>query len=61
MFDTVLGLMVELVPVLLGQLFTPSTESNRDPASATPTISAPIPCWSIEKGASRIGAQVEST
>lgn len=57
MFDMVLSLVGELVPVLIGQLFRPSTESNLDSAAATPT-SAPDPRRPIEKEASPIGAQV---
>jgi hypothetical protein len=37
MFDMVLSLVVELVPLLLGQLFRASGDSNLDSAAATPT------------------------
>ena len=43
MFDTVLNLVVEVVPMLSGQLFRSITEPNPDPKAAPPT-STSNPC-----------------
>jgi len=37
MFDTVLNLVIELVPVLLGQLLRASTEPDLDTTTTDPT------------------------
>lgn len=58
MFDTVLDLIVAVVPVLFGQLFTSRPSSNLDSAPATPRL-PPDPRRPLEKEASTDSAQAE--